>query len=384
MPQNFSYTGKRSGLQKAMDLIEHLDNRIFKRDMGVSEGGADMPKRLKDKVELNGKTYWIDGYSNQELYERYVDLLEKEGLVVRVDPDEAVPQLEPYMMTFYATYKQNQEQNTIVNRQRVIKNHILPRLGGYRLDRINTTVLQTWFNELSATYSKETLLKIKNTLSPVLNSAVEDGYLPMNPLKSDRLEINGSESKYHKAIPKDKMEEIKAALPELEPKLKLMGGLLSYTGMRYEEVLGCRFEDFSNGMIDIQRAVVHPKRNQPIIKDPKTKTSRRTIPCPEELQKLLEGSPKTGFVLASDKDITRETPMSYMEARTVYRKFQKMFDISTFTPHDFRDTCATTWRKNGVPLDVVSKLLGHSKTEITEKRYIKYDEELLNSAKDKM
>ena len=61
-----------------------------------------------------------------------------------------------------------------------------------------------------------------------------------------------------------------------------------------------------------------------------------------------------------------------------------MFDISTFTPHDFRDTCATTWRKNGVPLDVVSKLLGHSKTEITEKRYIKYDEELLNSAKDKM
>lgn len=384
MTSHFSYTGKRSGLHKAMDLITNLDNRIFKRDAGISEGGADMPRRLKDKVEVNGKIFWIDGYSNQELYEAYVEVLEREGLIVRVDPDEVVPLLQDYISTFYATYKTNQQQNTIVNRDRIIKNHILPRIGELRVDRITTTILQKWFNEMATEYSKETILKIKNILSPVLDSAVEEDYISRNPLKSHRLEIGGKDTVHHNAIPKAKMDEIKAGLPNLEPKVRLMGGLLSYTGMRFEEVLGCRFEDISGDFIEIQRAVVHPKRNQPVIKCTKTKTSSRIIPLPEGLKPLLEGMPKKGFILASSKDETRETPLSYMEARRVFEKLRKQFDIHEYSAHDFRDTCATEWRKNGMPLDMIARLLGHSKTETTEKRYVKYREEIVDSVRDLM
>ena len=384
MTSHFSYTGKRSGLNKAMDLIVDLDNRIFKRDAGISEGGTDMPRRLKDKVEVNGKTFWIDGYSNQELYEAYVEVLEREGLIIRVDLDEVVPLLQDYISTFYATYKTNQQQNTIVNRDRIIKNHILPRIGELRVDRITTTLLQKWFNEMATEYSKETILKIKNILSPVLDSAVEEDYISRNPLKSQRLEIGGKDTVHHNAIPKAKMDEIKAGLPDLELKVRLMGGLLSYTGMRFEEVLGCRFEDISEDFIEIQRAVVHPKRNQPFIKCTKTKTSARIIPLPEDLKPLLEGMPKKGFILASSKDETRETPLSYMEARRVFEKLRKQFDIHEYSAHDFRDTCATEWRQNGMPLDMIARLLGHSKTETTEKRYVKYREEIVDSVRGLM
>lgn len=384
MHSNFSYTGKRSGLNKAMDLIANLDNRIFRKDTGVSEGGTDMPKRLRDRVTVNGKEFWIDGYSNQELHESYVDLLEREGLIQRVDPDEVVPMLKDYISAFYATYKKNQQDNTVVNRERIIKNHILPRFGDTRIDRITTTQLQKWFNNLAKEYAKETICKIKNTLSPVLDSAVEDDYITKNPLKSKRLEINGKETVHHKAIPREKMDEIKAVLPNLEPKVKLMGGLLSYTGMRFEEVLGCRFEDISGGMIEICRAVVHPKRNQPVVKCTKTTTSNRIIPCPEGLSRLLDGMPRKGYILASSKDETRETPLSYMEARRVFEKLRKSFDIPTFSAHDFRDTCATTWRENGMPLDMVARLLGHAKTETTERRYVKYREGFIESARSMM
>lgn len=343
-----------------------------------------MPRRLKDKVEVNGKIFWIDGYSNQELYEAYVKVLEREGLVVRVDPDEVVPLLQDYISTFYATYKTNQQQNTIVNRDRIIKNHILPKIGEFRIDRITTTVLQKWFNEMAVEYSKETILKIKNILNPVLDSAVEEDYISRNPLKSHRLEIGGKDTVHHNALPKAKMDEIKAGLPNLEPKVRLMGGLLSYTGMRFEEVLGCRFEDISGDFIEIQRAVVHPKRNQPVIKCTKTKTSSRIIPLPDGLKPLLEGMPKKGFILASSKDETRETPLSYMEARRVFEKLRKQFDIHEYSAHDFRDTCATEWRQNGMPLDMIARLLGHSKTETTEKRYVKYREEIVDSVRDLM
>jgi len=38
-------------------------------------------------------------------------------------------------------------------------------------------------------------------------------------------------------------------------------------------------------------------------------------------------------------------------------------------PHLFRHTCATNLLQDGVPLQVVSTLLGHSSVKMTEKRY---------------
>ena len=371
--------------QKTYTINELVDmiNTVRKEDFGAQ--GTDIVKRIREKIRVNGKDFWLCGYSNQEICDRYVDILEKEGLIQRIDPDDELPLLGDYLKNFYETYKTRQQKNTMVNRERIIRNHILPKFGNWRIDRITTTVIQKWFNELAEDYSKETILKIKNTLSPVLDSAVEDELINRNPLKSKRLENNGREVIHHKAIPRDKMREIKMELPELEPKMKWMGGLLSYTGMRYEEVLGCRFEDISkDGWLTICRAVVHPQRNMPVLKCTKTVTSDRIIPCPVALQDLFKDGPNKGFIMATDKDPTRETPMSYTEARRVFNKIQKRFGIFEYTPHDFRDTCATEWREKGMPLDVIARMLGHAKTETTERRYVKYRTDILESARSMM
>ncbi|PYX94805.1 MAG: integrase, partial [Acidobacteria bacterium] len=42
---------------------------------------------------------------------------------------------------------------------------------------------------------------------------------------------------------------------------------------------------------------------------------------------------------------------------------------TTFTPHCLRDTAAVSWLSAGVPLEEVSKLLGHSSIKTTEKSY---------------
>ena len=76
--------------------------------------------------------------------------------------------------------------------------------------------------------------------------------------------------------------------------------------------------------------------------------------------------------------------MSYTEARRVFDKIRRRFSIEDYSAHDFRDTCATEWREKGIPLDVIARMLGHSKTETTEKRYVKYRTEIMDEARKLM
>ena len=371
-------------IRQLMELAANLDNSISE---GISKGENDMPKRLTEKVTINGHPKWVHGYSVQELFDNYVKLMVNEGLIEWVEEDDAVPIFGKYLKEFYRTFKQGQQSNTVVNRERTIRNHIEPAFGSKRMDRIRTTDIQKWFNSLAKTYSKETILKIKNVMSPVFDAAVEDEILDRNPMASKRIEIHGKETVHHKAIPKEKMADIRRGLKELPERERTMAALLCYTGMRFEEVLGVRCEDisFNEGFITVRRAVVHPNRNMPEVKCPKTKTSERRIPmCDELALELNICQYRTGFILHTNKDKSGETPLSYTEARRCFDYIRKKFDILDYTAHDFRDTCATEWRENGMPLDVIARILGHSKTETTEKRYVKYRGEMMEKVRNMM
>lgn len=366
-------------VSQLMTLAAKLENSIS--PVFGAESENDMPKRLAQKLLVDGKERWVHGYSVQELFDNYVKLLVKEGIVEMVDEDDEMPNFGTYLNAFYETFKQKQQSNTVINRKRIIRNHIEPAFGGKRLDRIRTTDIQRWFNSLAKTYSKETILKIKNIISPVFDAAVEDDIIDKNPAASKRIEIHGKETVHHKAIPKDKMAEIRGSLPDIPDNERLMAGLLSYSGLRFEEVLGLRWDDICDEWITVQRAVVHPKRNLPEVKPPKTKTSLRKVPLCEDLKRLLDPLRGKGFILNAGDP---EKPLTYTMARRLFDKIRKRFNILEFTAHDFRDTCATEWRENGIPLDVISRMLGHSKTETTEKRYVKYRTDMMEKAKEKM
>ena len=89
-------------------------------------------------------------------------------------------------------------------------------------------------------------------------------------------------------------------------------------------------------------------------------------------------------MVVSPKDKTQNTPMSYTEARNTYNRVRDRFGLDGYSAHDFRDTCATEWRENGIPLDMVARLLGHSKTQTTEQRYVKYRDDAFETVRPKM
>lgn len=80
------------------------------------------------------------------------------------------------------------------------------------------------------------------------------------PSKSALLINNGKESGHHQALPDEELLRIKTAIPALpKPAQRLYMSLLTYTGMRREEILGLRWEDINltKRYATISRAVTY-------------------------------------------------------------------------------------------------------------------------------
>ena len=340
-----------------------------------------MAKRIQQRVNINGETRWISGSTQQELFDAYLEQAIRAGIVISPQQTTSSPITSPlfgdYLIQFVRVYKSKQEALTMRTRDMTIRKHILPRLGAVPIGEIKTADIQVWFDELCEQgYARASIQKIRHIISPAFDSAVEDEIIVKNPLKSKRLKINTDKETHHKAIPEEQMNEMRANLQHLPDRERRFAALLCYTGMRLEEILGLRWEDidFVKNEIYIQRAVIHPKRNQPEIKPPKTKTSRRTIPLAAPLIPLLQPTGEKGFILGG------ETPLSYQQQKKSFDKIRGTFHLEDYTAHDFRDTCATEWQEAGMPLGTISHLLGHATTTVTEKCYVKFrDAGLLNA-----
>lgn len=212
-----------------------------------------MKKRIKQRVTVNGTEHWVTGETQQDVFDAYLRLCVKEGIIPETKtekfPRKESPLFKDYARSYLNTFKTNQEALTVVNRERLFKNHILPKFGDLRLDSITITLVQEWFNDLGMNYSRETILKLKHIAAPIMEAALEDRLIELNPFKSSRLEIHGRSTVSHRAIPKFKMEALRSGLLTLKGRERMMAALLSTTGMRFEEILGLRWEDIDQTMI---------------------------------------------------------------------------------------------------------------------------------------
>jgi len=291
--------------------------------------------------------------------------------------DKGVPLFGEYLMDFHKAFKKKLAPTTKETYRQMIQKHILPRWGNIPLNKIKTAMVQELFDDMAdAGLSLETIKKIRNIIRPIFVYAVEEGYISINPVISPHLRINTDKGGGHVALPSDKIAEIKHGLHAMPDDLRRLLALLAYTGQRIGEVLGLRWEDvdYENKVIHIVRGVTHPDRNKPIVGKPKTKASQRDIPLIQPLLDAIGPIQKEGYIVSGDR------PWSFSEERRRWVKIQKHFGIEGYTHHDFRDTCATDWLEAGIPLEVVSKLLGHRSISTTAKHYMRIRDHTIQNA----
>ena len=338
-----------------------------------------------------------------------------------------------YWIDTYASF--NLHYSTTVSYINIIKNHVKPRIGFYKLFQLDTRLLQEFINKIYVEYSFS-----KNYMASILK--VVKGSLKYACYTLNYINSNPAEHVHAPRIDKINndpahiftQEEIERILDRFKGTHSIYYSFLTayYTGMRVSEVYGLTWDciDFENKTLTINKNIIKknqyglPKRRN-ITKghsvgvwyygDCKNPQSRRKISIGDTLIKALKEYKKEqeenkkfygdSYLYYYEKkvlnDITKKEETKLIEAKgelevalpkaeLVFVKDNGQF-LGTDSPkyafkvihyelginsrfHDFRDTHATRLIENGADIKAVSQRLGHSTIITTNKPFGKWHE----------
>lgn len=147
--------------------------------------------------------------------------------------------------------------------------------------------------------------------------------------------------------------------------------------LRLEEVLGLQAADIDteNMAIHISRAVTHPTRNQPKIKDTKTQSSVRTI-GPSALAVLHLPQTRDGEFVFGGKN-----PLSYTQVRRMCDRIKRDTGFTeNITPIRFRTTVLTDLYDQTKDIKLAQAAAGHATSAMTLRYYVKGRETVSKAA----
>lgn len=147
---------------------------------------------------------------------------------------------------------------------------------------------------------------------------------------------------------------------------RLLFALLHDSGIRIGEALGLRHEDIAAAEREI---VIRPRLND---NGARTKSGlERRIPVSAELIRLFAdylhteyGDLDSDYVFVNLWGRPHGHPLAYPAVYDLVRRLRRTTGID-FDPHWWRHTAATRMLRDGVPIEVVSKILGHASVTTT-------------------
>ncbi len=151
---------------------------------------------------------------------------------------------------------------------------------------------------------------------------------------------------------------------------RFLFAVLFDTGMRIGEALGLRHEDIAaaESQITVQRRVNDNGARS-------KSCAPRTVPVSAELVRLyadylhLEYDDlDSDYVFVNLWGRPHGHPLTYTAVYDLVKRLRRRTGID-FGPHWYRHTAATRMRRDGVPIEVVSKLLGHADITTTAAVY---------------
>ena len=298
-----------------------------------------------------------------------------------------------YMALYYCIHKAELQENSAG----MFHSHVFGVIRPYfnkrkiALKNLQPEDLEAFYRDMAANTKRSgnTIRHYHGTIRVALQYAFKKGYVVNNV--ADRVD-------------KPKKEPFKGSfydLDEVEKLLHLSKGtnleipihLAVYYGLRREEVIGLRWDaiDFQYRTMTIkntvQEASVEGEYKLLLRETTKNDSSFRTMPLSKKTidllleKKLKQDKMKTLFGNSYNPRFIDYINVfengDLMRPSWVSANFKKLLvdnGMRVIRFHDLRHTCATLLRHNGVPMEDISKWLGHSNIMTTERVYAHYDE----------
>lgn len=310
--------------------------------------------------------------------------------------------------------------NTYTAYEGVIRIHLIPYIGKYRLSSVAPDILQEHLNKLYAKgLSKNYLKDICGVLSGALRYAVHPlGYIKENPMQFVRLPRcthEKSDTNRH-VITKEQFGEILQRFPQ-GTQYYILFMICYYTGLRIAECTGLTWSriDLKENTITVDRILT---KNNKIwyLSEPKTQSSNRTIKIGNALSNTLRihrkwqlenriryGEYYKNYYIKSDRSIygldsnvkyqsvddnlefvcTQENGTLVNPDLSRYASRIVNYDLGIqFNFHSLRHTHATILIENGANIKDVQKRLGHAQLRTTMDTYVHDTDEMQNQSVD--
>jgi integrase len=257
----------------------------------------------------------------------------------------------------------------------IMRKHILSHLGGIKLREIRLDNIEQYYSELiQSGVGIRTVRVTHNILHKAFEKAVRYGLVSTN-------QVHGA------ALPRYKSREMTVLnasqvtqflAATRDSKYQALYHLAVTTGMREGELFGLKWSDlhWNNGTLHIQRQVQKIPGKPWKFSEPKTASGRRMIKLGEgTLLVLREHKERQAFQKAVAGDRWQEydlifptsvgTPGDPSNLRVDFLKMLERAGLPIIRFHDLRHTAASLLLNHGIPVLVVSKMLGHANPSVT-------------------
>ena len=261
---------------------------------------------------------------------------------------------------------------TLSNYETLVRRHVVPHLGGVRLNQLMPLHLQAWHatlerNGVSPRQRQATHVLLKT----ILGHALKLGLIARNPM--DAIEKPRVARKEIQTLTPEQIRDLLRAARG--HRLETLAILAVATGARQGELFGLQWRDIhlEEATVTIQRTLIEA-RGKLEFGEPKTARSRRRIDLPSYAvadlrthRRRQAATPHPAMLVFTD---TEGNPLRKSNfTRRVWHRWLKNAGLPRVKFHSLRHSHITTLLADGANLTAVSERAGHSRTSMTTDVY---------------
>lgn len=321
---------------------------------------------------------WVTARTRRDAHEKLtVAIREAQHGLSPADTRLTVAQ---FLKEWLATTKPSIRPRTWIRYEQYIRVHTVPLIGHLRLSRLQPQHLQALYaNRIEAGLSTSSVAHLHTVIHTALGQAERWGLAPRNPARLAR-------------PPRVSRREMTALTPEQVSlflaaargdRLEALYVAAVTTGMRQGELLALRWSD-----VDLETRTVRVRATLMVTKggfefaEPKSARSRRQISLTltaiaalrrhragQLEERLGAGSSWTDHDLVFASEIGGPLDGSNILRRSFHPLLHRA-GLPRVRFHDLRHSAATLMLSRGVPLKIVSEILGHSQISLTADTYM--------------
>lgn len=279
----------------------------------------------------------------------------------------------------------------------LLRKHVIPHIGNHKLAKVSPAVLERFYRTRSESVSAQTIRNLHFVLKQAFDWAVRRDWIARNPVRliapADLPRVTRKPATVLSPEQAQKLIDVSKGT-----KSETLITLALTTGARVSELLGLTWDRVdlldeskrkpaqqpSPGQVRIDRALQY-RDGEPILVEPKTRAGRRTLTLTRTasgpLRQLRSQQNKTALRLSktkawkNDLDLvfTTETGRPLTRHAALYQYLRPLLSEAGLPAklkfHDLRHVAASLLLADGIPVPIVSEMLGHANPSITMSIY---------------